>query len=256
MKSTFIKTKNVKQFISLMDELQKLPPNIPKLALVYGSPGLGKTHSIIWWATRNNAVYVRANNGMTQCALLKEILRELGQKSYYLMQDNFNSIIKHLKRDSQIIIIDEVDYLIGNKNAIEALRDIQDITDSPIVLVGMGTVDKKIAHFKHFEDRLYKKLKFQYFSADEIAEILEELTDLKFTDDAIKYLSKTDQFRQLVKLINHLEKFSKTNDINEFTEYDLKGVMNERPSIKTVPQIEKMYACGHSSIYGSRGYCY
>jgi hypothetical protein len=42
MKKTFIKTKNVKRFITLMDELQKLPPNIPKLALVYGDHGLEK----------------------------------------------------------------------------------------------------------------------------------------------------------------------------------------------------------------------
>ena len=54
MKRTFIRTKNVKWFVGLMDELQKLPPNIPKLALVYGEHGLGKTHSIIWWATRND----------------------------------------------------------------------------------------------------------------------------------------------------------------------------------------------------------
>lgn len=226
-----------------MDEVQKLPPSIPKMALVYGDHGLGKTHSIIWWATRNNAVYVRANNEMTQCALLKEISSELGHRPYYLMQDNLDTIIKHLKREPQIIIIDEVDYLIGNKNVIEVLRDIQDNTGSPIVLVGMGAVDKKIARFKHFEDRLYKKLKFEHFSADEIAEILEELTDLKFSEDAITYLAtRTDQFRQLVKLINKLEKFSETNGINEFTEYDLKGVINERPSIKTLPQIKKMYA--------------
>lgn len=30
----FVKTKNVKRFVALMDELQNLPPNIPKLALV------------------------------------------------------------------------------------------------------------------------------------------------------------------------------------------------------------------------------
>ena len=42
MKRTFIRTKNVKRFVGLMEELQKLPPNIPKLALVYGEHGLGK----------------------------------------------------------------------------------------------------------------------------------------------------------------------------------------------------------------------
>ena len=46
MKKTFIRTKNVKQFVSLMDELQKVLPNIPKMALVYGEHGLGKSQTI------------------------------------------------------------------------------------------------------------------------------------------------------------------------------------------------------------------
>ena len=49
MKNIFVKTKNVKRLVALLDEIQKLPPNIPKLALVYGEHGLGKTHSVIWW---------------------------------------------------------------------------------------------------------------------------------------------------------------------------------------------------------------
>lgn len=57
MKNIFVKTKNVKNLITLFNEVQNLPPNIPKLALVYGEHGLGKTHSIIWWATRNDAIY-------------------------------------------------------------------------------------------------------------------------------------------------------------------------------------------------------
>ena len=56
MKKTFIKTKNVKRFITLMDELQKLPFNIPKLALVYGEHGLGKSQTIQWWADKNDSV--------------------------------------------------------------------------------------------------------------------------------------------------------------------------------------------------------
>ena len=85
MKNAFVKTKNVKNFVSLMDSLQKLPPNIPKLALVYGEHGLGKTHSIIWWATRNDAVYVRANNEMTQAALMRAIVDELGERPLFMM---------------------------------------------------------------------------------------------------------------------------------------------------------------------------
>lgn len=229
MKNVFVKTKNVKKFVSLMEDLQKLPPNIPKLALVYGEHGVGKTRTIIWWATKNDAIYVRANNEMTQNALLRAIVEELGERPFYLMQENYNLIIRHLKQEPKILIIDEIDYLIGNKNVIEILRDIQDNTGSPIVLVGMGSVDKKIARFKHFEDRLYKKLKFEHFNKTDILEILNELTELKFSDDALEYLAtRTNQFRQLVKLLERIEKLSKTNSITELDEYILKGILNER----------------------------
>ena len=243
MKNVFIKTKNVKRLIALLDEVQKLPPNIPKLALVYGEHGLGKTHSVIWWATRNDAIYVRANNEMTQNGLLKVIVEELGERPFFFMQENFNLVLKHLRLEPTIIAVDEVDYLVGNKNAIEVLRDIQDNTGVPIVLVGMGMMDKKIARFKHFDDRIYKKLKFEHFDENDIKEILESMTELNFTDDAITYLAtRTNQFRQLVKLLEKIEKLSKTNSIDDFDEYVLKGLLNERQSIKALPKIEKVFA--------------
>ena len=66
---------------------------------------------------------------------------------------------------------------------------------------------------------------------------------MKFSVDAINYLAtRTNQFRQLVKLINQIEKLSQANEIQEFDEYTLKGLLNERQSIKALPKIEKMYA--------------
>ena len=104
-------------------------------------------------------------------------------------------------------------------------------------------MDKKIARFKHFEDRIYKKLQFEHFSSDDIKEILEQITEIKFTEDAILYLStRTNQFRQLVKLLEKIEKLSQRNSIDEFDEYTLKGILNERQNLKTLPKIEKMYA--------------
>lgn len=139
-------------------------------------------------------------------------------------------ILKHLKQNSQIIIVDEVDYLVGSKNVIEILRDIQDNTGVPIIFVGMGAMDKKIARFEHF-------------SPNDIKEILEQITEIKFTEDAILYRStRTNQFRQLVKLLEKIEKLSQRNGIDEFDEYTLKGILNEIQNLKTLPKIEKMYA--------------
>ena len=38
MKNVFVKTKNVKKLITLFNEVQNLPPNIPNLALVLLKP--------------------------------------------------------------------------------------------------------------------------------------------------------------------------------------------------------------------------
>lgn len=224
--NVFVKTTNVKRFVGLMEDLKKLPPNIPKLALVYGDHGLGKTKTLLWWATKNDAIYIRANNDITQNGLLKNIMEELEIKPFHAMQDNYNEIIKRLRLAPKIIIVDEVDYLIGSKNAIEIIRDIQDNTGSPIVLSGMGFVDKKISRLKHFDDRLFKKLRFEHYNEEDLRDILIQITDLEFSDDAITYLAtRTNRFRQLVKTISKAEQIAKSNGIKEIDEITLKEVL-------------------------------
>lgn len=238
----FVKTKNVKRFVALMDELQNLPPNIPKLALVYGEHGLGKSQTIQWWVDKNDSIYVRATQGMTSRWLLSEIAEELGEDPYWHTQENFELIEGILRQNSKTIVVDEVDYLI-EKSTVETLRDLHDRTACPIVLVGMGAVDKKLARYPHLVDRLYKTLKFEQFNAEDIKDILQQITDLEFTSDAINYLAtRTNQFRQLVKLINKIEKLSETNKINEIDEYTLKGILNERTNIKALQTTRQIYA--------------
>lgn len=239
MKKAFIKTRNVKNFVALMENLKKCPANIPKMALVYGGHGLGKSQTILWWATNNDAVYVRANQGMTRRWLLSEIAEELGEVPFWHTQEIFNLIEQKLKFNQKIIIVDEVDYLISNQNTIETLRDLHDRTGVPIVLVGMGMADKKIARYKHLEDRIFEKLKFEHFNQQDISEIISNLSDIKFTDNAVEYLSiQSNQFRQIIKLINKIEKIAKTNNIKELDEYILKEILNERQNTKVVQKVK------------------
>ena len=59
--NVFVRTKNVKGFVNLMSELENLPLKIPKIALVYGGYGLGKSETIKWWTFRNDCIYVYSN---------------------------------------------------------------------------------------------------------------------------------------------------------------------------------------------------
>lgn len=82
MNKKLVNTKNVKEFVGFMEELKSLPPNIPKIALVYGDYGLGKSETIKWWTFKNDCVYVRANKGMSVRWLLYEISEELQIKLF------------------------------------------------------------------------------------------------------------------------------------------------------------------------------
>ena len=242
MKKVFVKTKNVKNFVAFMSELQSLPPNIPKMALVFGDYGLGKSETIKWWSFKNECVYVRATQGMSARWLLSEIAEELGEEPYWHSKETFEIIEKHLIQRPKTIIIDEIDYLL-EKRTIEILRDLHDRTGCPMVLVGMANIDKKLNKYPHLKDRIYKNFKFDIYDKEDIKTILEELSEIKISDNGLEYLStRANQFRQIVKLINQVEKLAKTNQIIELNEENLKGILNERTNIASLQTIKQIYA--------------
>lgn len=242
MNKVFVRTKNVKNFVSLMEEVKQLPDNIPKILLVYGEYGLGKSETIKWWTFKNDCVYVRANQGMTSRWLLSEIAEELGEEPFWHIQDTFNLVEQKLKQNPKPLIIDEVDYLVNN-NVIEVLRDLHDRTGGPMILVGMVNIDKKLSRYPHLKDRIYKAFKFESYDKQDIKQILSELSEIPITDDGLEYLAtRHNQFRQIVKLINKIEKFAIINDLTELNETNLRGILSERQNITTLQTPKEIFA--------------
>jgi len=228
MKKVFVKTKNVKKLISMMNNLQNRAEGVPGLGLIYGEPGLGKTYSIMWWAMQNNAVYIRCTHSMTTKWLLEELAEELGEIPYTKVPDIFNQVIAQLIKEPRTLIIDEIDYLATDSRTVETLRDIHDKTDVPILLVGMGSANHRLMRFKHLYDRISEILKFESFSKKEISTIINELSEIEMTDCAKNLIfSKTKRFRQIVKLINKAEQVAKSNGINSIDETTLKEFIND-----------------------------
>lgn len=148
MKKVFVKTKNVKQLISMMNRLREREDGVPGMGLVYGEPGLGKTYAITWWAAQNDAILIRSANLMSARWLLEDMVEELGEIPYNKFSDIFNQVISQLIKTPRTIIVDETDYLTIDSRAVETLRDIHDKTNVPIVLVGMGTANKRLLRHK------------------------------------------------------------------------------------------------------------
>jgi DNA transposition AAA+ family ATPase len=228
MKKVFVKTKNVKNFITLMNNLKQRAEGVPGMALVYGEPGLGKTQAVVWWAAQNDAAFIRSTNLMSGRWLLEEIVEELGEVPYYRSSELFKQCVRRLKEESRVIIVDEIDYLAADSNAIETLRDLHDKTNVPIVLVGMGQADKKLMRYRHLYDRISEKLKFEPFTQGDIQGIVEQICEVEMTECATSYIyNKTNRFRQIVKLINKAENISKGNGLSVIDEVTLKEFLTD-----------------------------
>lgn len=227
MKKIFAKTKNVKSFISLMNNLQNRPAGVPGMALVYGEPGLGKTNSILWWAARNDSILISAKNAMTSRWFLEELVYELGETPMYKTSDLFSQAVRQLVETPRVIIVDEIDYLAGDKRTIETLRDIHDKTGIPVIMVGMGMADKKLIRYKHLFDRISEILKFTPFDLDDVKMIVEQLSEVKISSEAVEFIhQKANRFRQIVKLISKAEQIAEANNLQEIGLSELGGKIN------------------------------
>ena len=235
MKKVFVKTKNVKQLISMMNRLREREDGVPGMGLVYGEPGLGKTYAITWWAAQNDAILIRSANLMSARWLLEEMVEELGEIPYNKFSDIFNQVVSQLIKTPRTIIVDETDYLTIDSRAVETLRDIHDKTNVPIVLVGMTSANSRLKKFNHLYDRLSEIVKFEKFTKTDIKTIVQELSEIEMTECAIRYMyTNLNRFRQIVKVINKAEILAKANGLSSIDEILIKeAIANETEDAKT-----------------------
>ena len=240
MKKVFVKTNNVKRFITMMNNLQNRAEGVPGMGLVYGEPGLGKTQTINWWAFKNDAILVRCTQLMTAKWLLLEILEYMNEIKPYSTEACFNLVIRNLILNPKVLIVDEIDYLTIDSRSVETLRDIHDKTNIPVILVGMSNANSRLKKFSHLYDRISEIVKFINFSKNDIKTIAQELSEIELTDCAIKQIyTHSNRFRQIVKIINKAENLAKSNGLNSIDEVLIKEVLtDETESITADKNIE------------------
>lgn len=222
MKRIFVKTKNVRAFVALAEKLKNAPSNVPKIGLVYGEPGLGKTNTILWWSLKQDAVLVTAANGMSRIWFLKTLVTELGEEPKKRAYELFDQAVTKLIEHPQILIVDEVDYLVDSTRAIETVRDLHDRTGIPVLLVGMGVADKKLKRYKHLYDRLLGIYKFVPFDLEDVKKIVTTLCEVPVDDDVIEIIAKNaNRLRQIVIYILKIEELAQTNGYKRITKQDL-----------------------------------
>ena len=171
--------------------------------------------------------YIRATNSMSPKWMLEEIAKELDEIPRFYTADIFRQCVNTLKTNPQMIIVDEVDYLLTDFRTIETLRDLHDETGVTIILVGMQLAKHKFKKHTHLFDRISEIYKFSDFEYLDIKQITEEISEVEITKEAVHLIyNKTKSFRQIVNTIDAFEKVAQANSLTQIDENIAQEILN------------------------------
>jgi len=149
------KLTNMALAMSAYIECAEAPSGIPRIGVLYGPSGYGKSVAMAFVAQRTSAAYIEAKAVWTVRSLLEAIAEELGiTKLGRTAPVVFQQIVDLLNREPRGLIIDETDYLV-KKQHVEIIRDIHDATRIPILLVGEEALPAKLQTWERFYNRIY-----------------------------------------------------------------------------------------------------
>ena len=215
MKEKFAITKNVHRFLSGVELAQTPIKGRVGNMLAFGPPGTGKTDVGQWYAAQNDVPYIRAKDITSRRSLLANIVAELGVAGAFRSDELFSQIVEQLIERPRPIIIDEVDYLLRG-GAVEILRDINDMTNTPVIMMGMENADKSLRRYRHLYDRFSAIVKFELFSAAEIATLAAEICTVALDEDAVAFIAQSGQgkLRLTTTWFARAEQLAKRNSLS------------------------------------------
>lgn len=190
MKSKIVLVNNVARLAEAGEALIRRAHGMPGMGLVHGETGYGKTTAVTWYVTRCNGVYVRAWATWTPSAMLTAILRELGRSARGSCAQMMSEAIEALALSGRPLFVDEADYLVDSKRMCESLRDLHDMATVPVVLIGMGGIDERLAHRKQLTGRVMQDVRFQPLNEEDAQRLAHELCDVKVQPDLVAALNR------------------------------------------------------------------
>lgn len=151
--TTFASLKNVALAMRVMDHLVNRQPNMPGIGAMYGPSGYGKSTAMAAVANKHRAAYVECRSYFTKKSLLLAILDELALRPGKTIYEMVNQIGEELLLSRRPLIIDEMDHIV-DRNLVELVRDIYEVSGAAILMVGEETFPAKLKRWERFHNRV------------------------------------------------------------------------------------------------------
>ena len=212
--------KNILNLRSAYEALAQRGPGVEGMGLVYGSAGYGKTTALTYLRAQTNAVHVRACATWTPRSMLATIMRELGREPLYRSSDMVPEIVKLLGDTNRGLYVDELDYLLGSEHLtvnLDTLRDIHDLSQMPVLLIGHGGVEKKIVGRLQLARRITQWVEFLPADFGDARTLAEAVCEVHLDDELLGDLHS--QSKGNIGLMSNglarVEQFAKANGMTK-----------------------------------------
>lgn len=152
IKNVFIPTVNYQKTQNLIDELLRPPTGVDIAALI-GTAGRGKSSIAERIYTHNkDTIYCLYQEKWSHVELIREIAFKMGGLRPRLRQTCFDIIQGELEERRRLIMVDDADR--ANSSCLNVLRNIHDIFNIPILLIGEPFLERNINKEKRLKSRV------------------------------------------------------------------------------------------------------
>ncbi|WP_321276953.1 ATP-binding protein [Thiomicrorhabdus indica] len=158
---------NVSLVSAAISRAMSRPHGLPGIMAFYGPSGYGKSVAATYAYNKYQAYYIQCKSVWTKKYFLVNLLKEMGVQPAKSIPEMTDQAAQEIELSQRPLIIDEADFLV-EKNMIEVVRDIYEMTGAAIILIGEEQLPAKLKKYERFHNRVLEWIQAQPVSVSEV----------------------------------------------------------------------------------------
>lgn len=213
------KLSNVARFLEGVRTVNARGAREANWLLIEGEPGYGKTNTLSWYSertTNHKSALIRCKSSYTVHWLYKDIADVLGVESKARSCEDLYSVVLpelmiRANQDNMILIVDEIDHAAKKPDVLEALRDLTDVAECPLIAGGMLGVQPLFRRYKQISSRLADVVTFKPSTVEDVRAVCDALASVRIADDLATEVQKRTggRLREVKTAIGRIEAYFK-----------------------------------------------
>ena len=124
-------------------------------------------------------------------------------------------IVRQLAREDRPLFVDEADYLADDKKLLDTLRDLHDISTTPLILIGMKNFQRRLIQREQLAGRVSQWVEFQPADLKDARTLCDEICEIKVGDELLATLHRAagGSMRAIVIGLSRIETFARAEGL-------------------------------------------